>query len=125
MPYADTDFFLALAKKEDWLKEPAQSLLTEHRGHIWTSLVTFVEIAYNAEEYEIDLERTALNILEIADVDVNPSRIFQAYAYIEDGLNVMDAFHAAAAGQEPIISSDHAYGQAGIETILLQPNDPE
>lgn len=123
MPYADTDFFLALARDEDWLQERASALLEEHRGDIWTSLPTFIEIAYNAEAYEIDLERAAASILELTDVDVEDQVIFQAYAHIDEGLGVMDAFHAAAAGTDTIISSDDAYDAVGMTRIPLDPHD--
>lgn len=120
MPYAETDFFLALAKEDDWLQQRASRLLEEHE-EVWTGLPTFIEIAYNAEEYEIELEQSAASILEIAETDVDDSVIFQAYAYIDDGLGVMDAFHAALAGPDPVISSDGAFEEVGLERLRLEP----
>ena len=36
MIYADTDFFLALLKPDDWLKEAAMRLCKQHRGELST-----------------------------------------------------------------------------------------
>lgn len=123
MPYADTDFFLALAKEDDWLSQPAREILRKYEGEIRTGLATFIEIAYNAEEYEIDLEATAATILEIADLEADEQVVFQAYAYIEEGLNVMDAFHAATAQGDAIVSSDQAYDEIGLDRIALEPGN--
>ncbi|CAM3017672.1 hypothetical protein HASA104033_11955 [Halobacterium salinarum] len=35
MPYADTDFFIALVKDTDWLQERAATVATEHEGEIY------------------------------------------------------------------------------------------
>lgn len=123
MPYADTDFFLALAKEDDWLARRAEAIRDEHEGQIWTSLPTFIEIAYNAEEYDIHLEQAAAEILELADIGVEDQIIFQAYAYINDGLGVMDAFHAAAAGEDAIISSDGKFESVGLDRVALEPEE--
>lgn len=43
--YADTDFFLALLKDTDWLKEKAISLAKKYEGQITTSEATFIELS--------------------------------------------------------------------------------
>jgi hypothetical protein len=121
MPYADTDFFLALAKTDDWLADRAVEILDEYAGDLWTGLPTFIEIGYNAQEYDIDLEATAVTVLEIADFDGDPDMVFQAYAYIDEGLNVMDAFQAALASGDAILGSDRAYDEIGVDRISLEP----
>lgn len=123
MPYADTDFFFALAKEDDWLQQRAESIRREHEGDLWTGLTTFIELAYNAEEYEIDLERSAASILEIADFGGEERVVFQAFEYIGEGLDVMDAFHAAIAGDAPIVSSDGAFEGVGLDRIALEPGE--
>jgi len=35
MIYADTDFFIALVKDDDWLQQRATTLATEHAGDIY------------------------------------------------------------------------------------------
>lgn len=120
MLYADTDFFLALAKDEDWLEERALEVLAEHEGEIRTGLPTFLELAYNAEDYDLDLERATAEILEIAEVDVEEDALFQACANLDEGLNVTDAFHAALAKGQPVISSDAAFERVGLDRIPLE-----
>ena len=45
---------------------------------------------------------------------------FQASAYIDDGLNTFDAFHAALAG-DSILSSDQAFNTISIDRVPLEP----
>jgi predicted nucleic acid-binding protein len=120
MPYADTDFFVALAKEDDWLRERARALLEEHEGDVRTGLPTFLELAYLAQDYDLDLDRTAAHVLELANTDADEQTIFQAYDYIEQGLDVMDAFHAAAARGQAVVSSDGVYEDVGLERIPLE-----
>jgi predicted nucleic acid-binding protein len=120
MPYADTDFFLALAKEDDWLADQAAAILDEHRGDLRTGLPTFIELAYLADEYEIDLERATASILEIAETDVDGDVLFQACANKEAGLNVMDAFHAALARGQAVVSSDAAFEKIDLPRIALE-----
>lgn len=40
-----------------------------------------------------------------------------SYDYFDKSQGVMDAFHAAAAGDEAVISSDGAYERVGLERI--------
>ncbi|WP_456398062.1 PIN domain-containing protein [Palaeococcus sp. (in: euryarchaeotes)] len=54
MIYADTDFFLALLKPDDWLKENARKILEKYRGDITTSDATFIELLLLAERYGLD-----------------------------------------------------------------------
>jgi predicted nucleic acid-binding protein len=74
MIYADTDFFLALLKKDDWLKDRAEDIYRKNKRRIWTSPVTIIEMLLLAEEYKLDPERVVVDILEIAEVkgvDIN------------------------------------------------------
>jgi hypothetical protein len=49
--YADIDFFLALLKPSDWLKEKAKNLASEYIGRITTSDTTFIELMLLAKKY--------------------------------------------------------------------------
>ena len=53
MPYADTDFFLALVKDKDWLKARAGDLLAAYSDQLWTSLFTLIEILLVADRYKL------------------------------------------------------------------------
>ena len=68
MTYANTDFFVALMKKTDWLHDNARVLLKRHRGTIWTSSVTLIELMLVAHEFNLDPERLLIDVLEIAEI---------------------------------------------------------
>lgn len=120
--YADTDFWVALLKDDDWLADRAEALLEEYRGDLEVSLATFIELFLIEERYSFDREKAALSIFELAEVDVKEDVVFQASEYIDDGLNTFDAFHAAIAG-DAILSSDKAFDTISIERIELEPDD--
>ena len=119
--YADTDFWLALLKADDWLAEQAEARLEEHRGELEVSLATFIELFLIEDRFAFDRETATLAILELAETDVDPDIVFQASAYIEDGLNTFDAFHAALAG-DALISSDRAFETIELERVPLEPD---
>lgn len=121
MVYADTDFFVALVKEDDWLQRNAEELLEEYQDNLETSLPTFIELCLIAEDYEWQLERAITNILQITEVDFEEKVVYQALEYIDQGLNVFDAFQAAKADGK-IISSDQKFDQINIEKISLEKN---
>ena len=45
MPYADTDFFLAIANSDDRLNSRAIKVLKDYEGEIYTSVMTLVELS--------------------------------------------------------------------------------
>ncbi|ADC65552.1 PilT protein domain protein [Ferroglobus placidus DSM 10642] len=118
MIYADTDFFLALLKEKDWLKERAKRLLKEYEGQITTSAITFIELALIAKRYGLDVVRIFTSVMTLCGID--DERLLKAAIFIRDyGLGVFDAFHAAYCGGK-IISSDSSYDKVGIERIKLE-----
>ena len=118
MMYADTDFFLALLKERDWLKEKAKRALEEYKGQIATSVVTFIELALIAKKYDLDIVRLFTSIMSICGIE--DERVLKAAIYVRDyGLGVFDAFHGAYCDGK-IVSSDHAYERIGIERIKLE-----
>jgi predicted nucleic acid-binding protein len=119
MVYADTDFFVALVKEEDWLQQNAAEVLEEHQEEIETSLPMFIQLCLLAEDYDWQLERAFTNILEIAEVDFEEKVVYQALEYIDQGLNVFDAFQAAKSDGK-IISSDKEFDRTNIERISLE-----
>ena len=120
--YADTDFWVALLKDDDWLAERAQEVLEEHGDELEVSLVTFVELFLIEERYTFDRETAVTSILELADYDGDENAVYQASEYIDDGLNTFDAFHAALA-DEGIVSSDKAFDKIDVERLSLEPEE--
>lgn len=119
MVYADTDFFVALVKEDDWLQDKALNIYKKYEGDIQTSLPTFIELSFLAQEYEWELETAVTNVLEIAETDFEESVIYQAIEYMDRGLNVLDAFQLAKSGDQ-IISSDKEFDGSEVQRIKLE-----
>ena len=118
MIYADTDFFLALLKPNDWLKENAKKILNKYKGQITTSEVTFIELMLLAKRYNLDPIKITRSVMAICNID--DTKYLKAALYIKEyNANVFDAFHAANCGGE-IISSDNVYERLGIKRIDLR-----
>lgn len=120
VPYADTDFLMALLKPKDWLKEPAEELLKKHHGNLWASAGSVIEVLLLCDEYNLDAEDVIVSLYELVDVHVLPRDIALAAAHlVKKGLRVFDAFHAAYATDDAIISSDDIFDKAGLKRIPL------
>ncbi len=66
MPYADTDFFLALLKENGWLGKKAEKVLNDYKGGIWTSQWTLVELLLLSKKYGMNPEIVVVSAKEIA-----------------------------------------------------------
>ena len=117
MVYVESDFFLALLKESDWLKPNAEQLYDRYKGDLQTSLVTFIELMLVAKKFQLSPIKITAAVMKIADyTDIVP---LKAAKYIEDGLGVFDAFHAASCNGV-ILSSDHIYDGVNIQRIKLE-----
>ncbi|MBI2142473.1 PIN domain-containing protein [Candidatus Woesearchaeota archaeon] len=120
--FADTDFFLAIIKESDWLKDNAVKLFNKHKGSITTSVSVMIEIAILCDRHKLDVLKSFANIFEIAQIDSESYAICMNAAFYmkKYGTNVFDSFHAAYCGDGIIISSDSAYEKIGIARIRLE-----
>ncbi len=120
MPYADTDFFVALLKDNDRLAASAKRLCAVYKNNIHTSLATVLELLLLSKKFGISPEKLMGSILEIAKVPGYESTtiLYAAHLIEEEGVGVFDSFHAAVCGGE-IISLDHIYDRLGITRIKL------
>lgn len=120
MPYADTDFFIALLNVEDRLNSSARRVYEEHKGRIFTSLAVVIEVILISRKFNISAKRLVEHILDTARIENTvPETLFSAASYIdEQKLSTFDAFHAAMCNHE-IISSDRVYDKLGIKRIEL------
>lgn len=128
MTYADTDFFLALMKESDWLHDRARLLLKRHRQDLWTSHATLIELMLVAHEFNLDLQRLLIDVLEIAEVrGSDPAHYLKAARYMkEHGARTFDAIHAAICGKgDMIISSEGVFDKIGLQRIDLRPSGEE
>ncbi|MBI2674928.1 MAG: PIN domain-containing protein [Candidatus Aenigmarchaeota archaeon] len=123
MPYADSDFFLALMKEDDWLQEIAERLLKEYKGKIWTSNWAVVELLLIAKEFGLDPEVIVSSIGKIARIEGDYGELLTAAHLMKDkGMTTFDALHAISctSKDDKIISSDSVYEKIGLERIRLE-----
>lgn len=121
MIYADTDFFIALVKDDDWLQEQAVTIATEHEGDIYTSRATLLELLLISDRFEFDRMEALSYALEIASVPEDETVLFQAADYMEQyGLTAFDAYHVAYANHDPIISSDKSFDDVTDDRISIE-----
>ena len=121
MTYADTDFFLALLKPTDWLRENARRILEKEHGRIYTSETTYIELMLLAKRYKLDPVRIAIDVMAICN---EKNGKYQAAAeLITQNVGVFDSFHVVHSNGK-IISSDKVYRKSGIEQIDLADEDP-
>ena len=126
MIYADTDFFIALVKDDDWLQQRATTIATEHEGEIYTSRATLLEILMISDRFEFDRMEALSYVLEIASVAEDETVLFQAADYMEQfGLTAFDAYHLAYADHDSIISSDNSFDDVTDARIPIEQKSPE
>ncbi|SRR6056297_3257833 len=115
--YGDTDFFLALIKSSDWLKENAKKIYKNYKKSLTTSEITFLELMLLAKRYKLPLIKTTAAAMKIGNY--NDTKPIAAAKLIEEGFNVFDAFHAIHCNGK-IISSDKIFDEINIERIRLE-----
>jgi len=121
MIYADTDFFIALVKNDDWLQERAETIARENAGEIYTSRGTLLELLMISDRFEFDRVEALSYALEIASVPEDERVLFQAADYMEQhGLTAFDAYHVAYANGDPIISSDKSFDDVTDDRISIE-----
>ena len=127
--YADSDFFLALLKDSDWLKEKARKVYGENKKSIYVSPFTVVELMVVCIREDIPLKETLLQISRIAGLTfIKWNLFFNAAEYIEEGATLFDSLLMAFAKESEvvfseeseIISSDKIYEKFGFKVIDLK-----
>ncbi|SDK89729.1 type II toxin-antitoxin system VapC family toxin [Natronorubrum texcoconense] len=126
MIYADTDFFIALVKDDDWLQCSAAEIALENEGEIYTSRATLLELLMISNRFEFDRMEALAYALELAAVPEDEDVLFQAADYMEqDGLTAFDAYHAAYADEDPIVSSDKSFDDITDDRIAIEEHSAE
>jgi len=120
--YADTDFFLALMKDSDWLKEKAIKIYNESKDEIYISPFTVVELMIVLKRENIEIKETLFHISRIAKLeDMNWELFFKTCNFIEKGATIFDSLLMALCNEEDkIISSDNVYQKFGYNVIDLK-----
>ncbi len=126
MIYADTDFFIALVKDDDWLQKRAATIAAEHEGDIYTSRATLLELLLISDRFEFDRMEALSYALEIASVPEDETVLFRAADHMDQhDLTAFDAYHAAYADRDPILSSDKAFDNVTDDRIAIEEKSPE
>ena len=123
--YAETDFYLALLKEDDWLKENSLVIFNRHNDAIWTSHLTSQELLLYANKYKrdpVELLDSFYGIARVADVMISKEMFLLAsHMMARYGTTPFDAMHAAIAKEDgTIISSDSIYDKMGLKRIKLE-----
>ena len=124
--YAETDFYLALLKDDDWLKKNALRIYDQYKYEIWTSQMTIQELLLYTNKYKKDpvaILDSFYNITEdVREVNMSQSFfLFSTHIMSRYGATPFDAMHAAAAQEDgTIISSDSIYDKIGLKRIKLE-----
>jgi len=115
--YAETDFFLALIKDEDWLGDAAETVYRDNRTELWTSQFTLIELLLVAYRENRDTERVVTNAASLVEVRGDVDTVVAAATYVEDhGFTPFDALHLVESDGATIVSSDESY--AGFASRL-------
>lgn len=118
--YADTDFFLALMKDSDWLKEKAKKLYEKYKGEIFITPFTVAELMVVCKRENIPIKETLFQISRIVELEnLSWELFFKASGYVEKGATVFDSLLMAFC-DGVIISSDKIYEKFGFEVIDLK-----
>jgi len=119
--YADTDFFLALMKDSDWLKEKAKKIYNENKGNIFVTPFTIAEIMIICKRENLPIKETLLQISRIAKLEgISWDIFFSSCDFIEKGATIFDSLLMAFAKDNIIISSDNAYEKFGLNFIDIK-----
>lgn len=123
--YADTDFFIALMKESDWLKERAKQIYESHKENLFVTPFTIVEIMILCKRENISIKKTLIQVSRIAKLESSSSwDIFlKAGDYVVKGATIFDSLLMAICSEnDQIISSDNIYQKFGFKVIDLKNN---
>ncbi len=120
--YADTDFFLALMKNSDWLKEKAIKIYNEYKEEIYITPFTVAEIMIICRREKINIKETLFQISRIAKLENIDWQVFlKACDYMQKGATIFDSLLMASCNEEnKIISSDNVYQKFGSNIIDIK-----
>ncbi|MEK6893445.1 MAG: PIN domain-containing protein [Nanoarchaeota archaeon] len=121
--YADTDFFLALMKNSDWLKEKAKQVYEKDKN-LFVSPFTIAEIMIICKREDILMKETLIQISRIAKLEnMDWNIFFNSCNFIEKGTTIFDSLLMALVSENDlIISSDNVYEKFGFKVIDLKKN---
>lgn len=120
--YADTDFFLALMKNSDWLKEKAKQVYEKSKENLFVSPFTTAEIMIICKRENIPIKEALVQISRIAKLEnFSWDTFFRSCDFVEKGATIFDSLLMAICSENyQIISSDNIYEKFGFDVIDLK-----
>ena len=120
--YADTDFFLALMKDSDWLKEKAKQVYEKNKENIFVSPFTIAEVMIICKREDISIKETLMQISRIAKLEnFSWNTFFKSCDFVEKGATIFDSLlMALCSADDQIISSDSIYEEFGFKVLDLK-----
>lgn len=120
--YADTDFFLALMKNSDWLKEKAKQVYEKNKENLFVSPFTIAEIMIVCKREKIPTKEALIQISRIAKLEnFSWDTFFRSCDFLEKGATIFDSLLMALCSEnDQIISSDNIYEKFGFDVIDLK-----
>ena len=120
--YADTDFFLALMKNSDWLKEKARQIYEKNKENIFVSPFTIAEIMIICKREDIPIRETLFQISRISKLESMDWNVFyRSCSFLEKGATIFDSLLMAFCSEnDKIISSDNIYEKFDFDVIDLK-----
>jgi predicted nucleic acid-binding protein len=120
--YADTDFFLALMKNSDWLKEKAKQVYEKNKENLFVSPFTIAEIMIICKRENIPIKEALVQISRIAKLEnFSWDTFFRSCDFVEKGATIFDSLLMAICSEnDQIISSDNIYEKFGFDVIDLK-----
>lgn len=126
--YVESDFLVALVKRDDWLRDAAIEAI-EERDDLHTSILAYAEVLvlfYSREEsaYEIDAPRAITNLLELVPIvpDEHEEAVLAAAAFLDEyDMTPFDALHAGlvTVSGGRVLSTERDYDAIGIDRVPL------
>mgnify|MGYP002760471821 FL=1 len=121
MIYADTAFFIALARSPTSLQDQIVDLAANHEGGIYTSRVALLELLAAAADTELNPLEALGHALEIATVPEGDSILADVAHYIDaHDCSVAEAYHIAYADGDPIVSPNEQLDRLTDERMSVQ-----
>lgn len=82
----------------------------DHRGELWTSQLTLIELLLVAYRENRDTERVVTNAAKLVEVRGDADTVVAAATYVSDhGFTPFDALHLVESDGATIVTSDEAY----------------
>lgn len=122
--YVEADFFLALLKDGDRLKDNAEKYYRKFKNQMWTSFLTLIELmlwAYSHKKDPLPFVECASKLVKLKKIEISFEKLLAACYLVEKyNCTTFDSLHAVICGENKILSSDRKYDKIGLNRVKLE-----